>query len=209
MNKEFKTHENYKLTFSQPANCTLRLLDKNWKSFFKAIKDWKLHPEKYLGMPKLPKYLKKDGRFPWMIPNNQCFYDYEKGTVYISNCCGSHIEAQKTNRFIINGENQVDYLDIESKNIVLNGKLSNHYHGNMKVKTDLFIADESVLGPSSYEETIIDADSLSILDSKIYSESLDLYYKNIYVYNSTLNAKDIALNESLHHFDKLTEIKGN
>lgn len=85
MNKEFKTHENYKLTFSQPANCTLRLLDKNWKSFFKAIKDWKLHPEKYLGMPKLPKYLKKDGRFPWMIPNNQCFYDYEKGTVYIRN----------------------------------------------------------------------------------------------------------------------------
>ena len=29
MNKEFKTHENYKLTFSQPANSTLRLLDKN------------------------------------------------------------------------------------------------------------------------------------------------------------------------------------
>lgn len=85
MNKEFKTHENYKLTFSQPANCTLRLLDKNWKSFFKAIKDWKLHPEKYLGMPKLPKYLKKDGRFLWMIPNNQCFYDYEKGTVYMRN----------------------------------------------------------------------------------------------------------------------------
>ena len=85
MNKEFKTHENYKLTFSQPANCTLRLLDKNWKSFFKAIKDWKLHPEKYLGMPKIPKYLKKDGRFPWMIPNNQCFYDYEKGTVYMRN----------------------------------------------------------------------------------------------------------------------------
>lgn len=85
MNKEFKTHENYKLTFSQPANCTLRLLDKNWKSYFKAIKDWKQHPEKYLGMPKLPKYLKKDGRFPWMIPNNQLYYDYDKSTIYIRN----------------------------------------------------------------------------------------------------------------------------
>ena len=82
MNKEFKTHENYKLTFSQPANCTLRLLDKNWKSYFKAIKDWKVHPEKYLGMPKLPKYLPKDGRFNWMIPNNSCLYDYENGEVY-------------------------------------------------------------------------------------------------------------------------------
>lgn len=85
MNKEFKTHENYKLCFSQPANCTLRLLDKNWKSYFAAIKDWKQHPEKYLGMPKLPKYLKKDGRYPWMIPNNQLYYDYEKSTIYIRN----------------------------------------------------------------------------------------------------------------------------
>lgn len=85
MNFEFKTHENYKLTFSQPANCTLRTLDKNWKSYFRAIKDCKKNPSKYLGMPKLPKYLNKDGRFPWMIPNNQLVYDYEKGTVYIRN----------------------------------------------------------------------------------------------------------------------------
>lgn len=85
MNFDFKTHENYKLTFSQPANCTLRLLDKNWKSYFVAIKDWKEHPEKHLGMPKLPKYLPKDGRFPWMIPNNQLYYDYEKSTIYIRN----------------------------------------------------------------------------------------------------------------------------
>ena len=82
MNKEFKTHENYKMCMSQPANCTLRLLDKNWKSYFEAIKDWKVHPEKYLGMPKLPKYLPKDGRFNWMIPNNSCLYDYENGEVY-------------------------------------------------------------------------------------------------------------------------------
>ena len=85
MNFEFKAYENYKLTFSQPANCTLRLLDKNWKSYFKAIKDWKERPDKYLGMPKLPKYLPKGGRFPWMIPNNQLVYNYEKSTIYIRN----------------------------------------------------------------------------------------------------------------------------
>ena len=60
-------------------------MDKNWKSYFRGIKDWKEHPEKYLGMPKLPKYLPKDGRFPWMIPNNQLYYDYEKSTIYIRN----------------------------------------------------------------------------------------------------------------------------
>ncbi len=133
MNKEFKTHENYKLTFSQPANCTLRVLDKNWKSYFKAIKDWKKNPSKYLGMPKLPKYLKKDGRFPWMIPNNQLYYDYEKGTVYIRNrllndykwkcrCLGRPIQV----RFIPRGscyvmeivyETEIPDVKAESNNI--------------------------------------------------------------------------------------------
>lgn len=70
MNSDLKVTEEYKNCMSQPANCTLRVLDKNWKSFFIAIKDWKKNPSKYLGMPKLPKYLKKDGRFLWMIPNN-------------------------------------------------------------------------------------------------------------------------------------------
>jgi putative transposase len=110
MNKDFKTHENYKLCMSQPANCTLRVLDKNWKSFFASIKDWKQHPEKYLGMPKLPKYLPKNGRFLWMIPNNTCYYNYEKGEIYFqirklqgykwkSRCLGRLIQV----RFVPNG----------------------------------------------------------------------------------------------------------
>lgn len=82
MNKELKTHQQYKDCMSQPANCVLRVLDKNWKSFFSSIKDWKVHPEKYLGMPKLPKYLPKDGRFNWMIPNNTCYYIQEKGEIH-------------------------------------------------------------------------------------------------------------------------------
>ena len=73
MNFDLKSNELYKLCMSQPANCVLRRLDKNWKSFFRAIKDWKEHKEKYNAMPKLPKYLKKDGRFVWEIPNNSCY----------------------------------------------------------------------------------------------------------------------------------------
>ncbi len=46
------------------ANQTLMILDKNWKSFFNAIKDWKLNPSKYKGKPNLPNYLDKvNGRF--------------------------------------------------------------------------------------------------------------------------------------------------
>lgn len=73
MNFDLKTHELYKLCMSQPANCLLRRLDKAWKSYFESIKDWNKNPSKYLGKPKIPKYLKKDGRYCWEIPNNICF----------------------------------------------------------------------------------------------------------------------------------------
>lgn len=67
---------------SQCSQSTLRVLDKNWKSFFVAIKDWSKNPSKYLGRPKLPKYKKKDGRFPLYVANNQC--RIEDGFIYFS-----------------------------------------------------------------------------------------------------------------------------
>ena len=46
------------------SNQTLMMLDKNWKSFFRANKDYNKNKEKYNGRPKLPKYIHKtDGRF--------------------------------------------------------------------------------------------------------------------------------------------------
>lgn len=75
MNSSLKNTVEYKACMSQPANCVLRRLDKIWKSFFVAIKDWKKNPQKYNGMPRLPKYLNKKGRFVWEIPNNSCYIE--------------------------------------------------------------------------------------------------------------------------------------
>ena len=48
---------------SKVGNEVIRILDRNWKSFFAIIKDWKKNPSKYLGRPGLPKYKnKKKGR---------------------------------------------------------------------------------------------------------------------------------------------------
>ena len=74
-NYYMKTKQEYKDCMSQPANCVMRLLDKNWKSFFVAIKDWSKNLNKYLGKPKPPKYLNKNGRYIWMIPNNSCYIE--------------------------------------------------------------------------------------------------------------------------------------
>lgn len=57
-----KDSEPYKEIGSNVGQQTLKILDKNWKSFFVAIKDWSKNPSKYLGRPKLPRYKDKNGR---------------------------------------------------------------------------------------------------------------------------------------------------
>lgn len=54
---------------AQSAQQLLRLLDKNWKSFFKSIKDWAKNKDKYLGRPKLPKYKDKNSRYVLILTN--------------------------------------------------------------------------------------------------------------------------------------------
>ena len=54
---------------AQSAQQTLRLLEKDWKSFFKAIKDWSTQKEKYLGRPKLPNYKPKNGKHILILTN--------------------------------------------------------------------------------------------------------------------------------------------
>ena len=66
-----KESEPYKDLGSNVGQGTLRILDKSWKSFFVAIKDWKKNPSKYLGRPKLPKYKAKDGKFVLSLDSNK------------------------------------------------------------------------------------------------------------------------------------------
>ena len=57
---------------AQSAQQCLKLLDKNWKSFFASIKDYSKNADKYLGRPKLPKYLSKNGRNVLILTNQNC-----------------------------------------------------------------------------------------------------------------------------------------
>ena len=57
---------------AKSAQQCLKLLDKNWKSFFATIKDYSKHKDKYLGRPKLPKYLPKNGRNILIFTNQDC-----------------------------------------------------------------------------------------------------------------------------------------
>ena len=54
-----KTHEAYRALPTKVAQQVMKLLDKNWKSYFEACKAYQEHPEQFLGHPKLPKYKDK------------------------------------------------------------------------------------------------------------------------------------------------------
>jgi putative transposase len=74
MDKNLKVTEPYKQLMSQASQCTLQMLDRCWNSFFQGMKQYKKNPDKFLGRPKLPKYKKKDGRYPWILKNNQIHF---------------------------------------------------------------------------------------------------------------------------------------
>ncbi|MCC3551180.1 MAG: transposase [Oscillatoriales cyanobacterium] len=59
MNRLMKSHAAYKAMPAKVSQQILMLLDKNWKSFFEALKAYKKDASKFTGRPKLPKYKDK------------------------------------------------------------------------------------------------------------------------------------------------------
>nr|WP_242851688.1 transposase [Clostridium botulinum] len=70
----------YKSLMAQVSQQTLKLLDKNWISFFESIKKWSKDKIGFSGRPKLPKYLKKNGKNILIFTNQNCkqFDEYIK-----------------------------------------------------------------------------------------------------------------------------------
>jgi putative transposase len=54
-----KASVDYKALPAKVSNQVLRVLERNWKSFLAASREFKINPKKFLGKPKLPKYKDK------------------------------------------------------------------------------------------------------------------------------------------------------
>jgi IS605 OrfB family transposase len=59
MNRLMKSHQAYKALPAKVSQQILMILDKNWKSFFEAVKAYKTDASKFTGRPKLPLYKDK------------------------------------------------------------------------------------------------------------------------------------------------------
>lgn len=56
-----KDHETYKKLPAQTSQQILKLVIQNWKSYWRALKEYRSNPSKFLGKPKFPSYKRKDG----------------------------------------------------------------------------------------------------------------------------------------------------
>lgn len=65
----------YHILPQQIAQQTLKVLDKNWKSFFESVKEHKLNPSKFKGWPKPPKYKDKDSYFNIYITEQHLHFE--------------------------------------------------------------------------------------------------------------------------------------
>jgi len=73
LNKILKEEsDNYKSLPVQTSQQILKIIDKAWSSFFRAIKVWKNNPDKSQRKPKPPKYKKKNGEHILVFTNQQC-----------------------------------------------------------------------------------------------------------------------------------------
>ncbi len=67
-----KHKEAYENLPSQTSQQILKYVSRNWKSYFKANKDYKVNPHKYKKRPQIPKYKKKNGESIVIFTNQQC-----------------------------------------------------------------------------------------------------------------------------------------
>jgi putative transposase len=65
-------HDNYRKLPAQTAQWTIKKVVQSWSSFFKAMKVYRKHPEKFTGRPRIPRYREKNGEFIVIFTSQQC-----------------------------------------------------------------------------------------------------------------------------------------
>lgn len=100
---QLQTSENY-LSLPRPtAEKIIILVNTAWKSFFRALADWKKHPEKYFQKPRIPRYKKKDGQFILPFTKNQI--DFTTNEIITAEIANVRVKTRfKSKNHIIGGK---------------------------------------------------------------------------------------------------------
>lgn len=186
LDKLFKTTDDYIDYKSMPcavnAQQTLRYVDSVWKSYFQAHKDWKKHPEKYTGEPKLPKYKDKTkGRSTLYLTNQACILKednyikfpkaYKGFTVKMKACDNASFDKFKQCRILSRGNHIVVELAYDIK-IEHSEYVDNCRYLGIDLGVDNLAAVSNNVGAPFY---IINGKGLKSMNrywNKLYAQSL-------------------------------------
>jgi putative transposase len=91
----------YKALPTRVSRCVIRTLDANWKGFFEATKVYKANKNSFTGKPKLPKYLKKDGRFTAIFIDNSVLTKHIKNGLIGLSTLNIQIKVKNIDKKII------------------------------------------------------------------------------------------------------------
>jgi putative transposase len=72
LNFILKNKKHYRKLPSQTSQQILRVLDKNWKSYFNSLKKYRIEPQKFMGRPGMPNYKAKNGESLVIFTDQQC-----------------------------------------------------------------------------------------------------------------------------------------
>jgi len=71
LDRLLKGEQCYNFLPAHTAQHTLKLLSRNWKAYFAALKEWKKRPQKFLSCPRPPYYKKPTGETIAIFSNQQ------------------------------------------------------------------------------------------------------------------------------------------
>jgi len=67
-----KDKQAYRRLPSQTSQQILKLVNRNWRSYFGALKEYRANPNKFRKKPRIPSYKKKNGEYIVVFSNQQC-----------------------------------------------------------------------------------------------------------------------------------------
>ncbi|MBO4542680.1 MAG: transposase [Bacteroidales bacterium] len=190
--KQDTDYPDYKeMPTAQIAQQTLRLLDKNWTSFFKSIKDWCKNKDKYLGRPKLPKYKSKNGRALIVLTNQNVKL---KGGIlcFPKSFCGFVIKPQCIDKDNFDAFQQVRILPKNKQieiEIVYNIKIPNVVTNNGRYLSIDIGVDNLATVTNNFNDApvIVNGKGLKSIN-QYYNKSL-AHYKTV---NKMMNNQDYS-----------------
>jgi len=67
-----KDKQAYRKLPSQTSQQILKLVNRNWRSYFRALEEFRANPKKFKNKPRIPRYKKKNGESIVIFTNQQC-----------------------------------------------------------------------------------------------------------------------------------------